>query len=193
MEQKKPKESYEIKETEEHDESTAGAEKTVNDENAGNGAVKQALVDQKSSEEKYIEQLQRLQAEFANYKKRTDRERLELSNIYKSELVISLLPAIDDFERFFNHAHGWEEDLIAGVKLIYQKLMESLKVQGLTSVSTVGEKFDPEIHEAISVQEVEDGEDDVVAEEWRKGYKFNEKIIRPAQVKVVKTGKGEKN
>jgi len=79
------------------------------------------------------------------------------------------------------------------MKLIYQKLLENLKLQGLISINSVGERFNPEIHEAISVEEVENGEDDVIAEEWRKGYKFNEKMIRPAQVKVIKTGKGDKN
>lgn len=134
----------------------------------------------------YLEQLQRLQAEFANYRKRIEREKLELSNFYKSELVSSLLPIIDDFERMLNHANDNNNELLTGVRLIFQKFMDILQTQGLKPIVAVGQKFDPAIHEALVVEQTDNGDDEVVVEEWQKGYFFNDRLIRPAQVKVSK-------
>jgi molecular chaperone GrpE len=138
---------------------------------------------------KYLDQLQRLQAEFMNYKKRVEKERLELSTLFKSELVGSLLPVIDDFERMLDHTNDENNEFLKGVRLIYQKFMDVLSEQGLKPIHAKGQKFDPSIHEAILTEISENGEDDIVAEEWRKGYWFNDKLLRPAQVKVLKSEK----
>jgi molecular chaperone GrpE len=138
---------------------------------------------------KYLDQLQRLQAEFMNYKKRVEKERLELSTLFKSELVGSLLPVIDDFERMLDHANNESNEFLKGIRLIYQKLLDVLNEQGLKPIRAKGQKFDPSIHEAILTEISENGEDDIVAEEWRKGYWFNDRLLRPAQVKVLKSEK----
>ena len=193
MNQNQNDENYEIKITDENEENPEKVETQHIEPESGNEVPAESQDEQESAENNCFDQLQRLKAEFANYKKRVDKERLELSNIFKSELVISLLPAIDDFERFFDHAHSEEEDLVKGVKLIYQKFLDILKMQGLNPIKAVGEKFDPAIHEAVYVEQTENGEDGLISEEWRKGYLFNKKLIRPTQVKVVKSVKGDEN
>lgn len=141
----------------------------------------------------YLEQLQRLQAEFMNFKKRIEKERLELSDLFKSELAGSLLPVIDDFERMLDHSNHENNEFLTGVKLIYQKLTDILKEQGLKTIHAKGKKFDPRMHEAVIVEKSENGEDEVVAEELRKGYLFNNRLLRPAQVKVLKSEKVDEN
>lgn len=134
----------------------------------------------------YVEQLQRLQAEFANYRKRIEKEKLELSTFYKSELVSALLPIIDDFERMLNHTNDSNNELLTGVRLIFQKLLDILQSQGLKPIVAIGQKFDPTIHEALFVERTDNGDDETVIEEWQKGYFFNDRLLRPAQVKVSK-------
>ncbi len=134
----------------------------------------------------YLEQLQRLQAEFANYRKRIEKEKLELSTFYKSELVGALLPIIDDFERMLNHTDDSNNELLTGVRLIFQKLLDILQSQGLKPIVAVGQKFDPTIHEALFVERTDNGDEETVVEEWQKGYFFNDRLLRPAQVKVSK-------
>lgn len=146
-----------------------------------------------SNDSKYLDQLLRLQAEFANYKKRVEKERLELSDLFKSELVSSLLPVLDDFDRMLDHASDEGNEFLNGVNLIYNKFLEVLKGHGLNPVEAVGKKFDPSLHEAVLIDTGTNGEDDIVTEEWRKGYLFNDRLLRPAQVKVLKTEKVDEN
>jgi len=152
-----------------------------------NDKVSEDIISTTSGDEKYLERLQRLQAEFVNYKKRIEREKLELSDFFKSELIGSLLPVIDDFERMLDHSNNEDNEFLRGIELIYQKLLDILKDQGLQPIESVGQKFDPNLHEAILIETSENGEDETVAEELRKGYIFNNKLLRPAQVKVIKT------
>ncbi len=143
----------------------------------------------------YLEQLQRLQAEFINYKKRVEKERLELSNLFKSELVGSLLPVIDDFERMLDHidSENGHNEFINGVRLIYQKLMDILAGEGLKRIQAKGQKFDPNLHEAVMSENNHHDGDLIVAEEWRSGYQFQDRLLRPAQVKVMKLEKVAEN
>ncbi len=138
------------------------------------------------TDQNYYDQLQRLKAEFANYKKRMENERILLSEIMKGELIKGLLPVIDDFERLVQHSGVETHDIKKGISLVYKKLMETLKEQGLKPVKSIGEKFNPNFHEALLVDHHEGAEDDMVMEEWRKGYLFKDRLLRPAQVKVNK-------
>jgi len=189
------KNSYEIKIMDEDDQNIENGEKSIPKEIET--PVKNGESEKKATEcseaEKYLDQLQRLQAEFLNYKRRVEKERLELSILFKSELVGSLLPVIDDFERMFDHSDDEHNELLKGTKLIYQKLIDILKEQGLKAIDAKGQKFDPRIHEAVLIESSEKGEDGIVAEEWRKGYFFSEKLLRPAQVKVLKSKQVKEN
>lgn len=143
------------------------------------------------NENQFLEKLQRLQAEFANYKKRIERERFDLADYLKSEFVSTLLPVLDDLERLLHHSNAGKAvtdsiEILQGIELIYRNLLEVLKKEGLKPIDSVGQKFDPTVHEALLIDPSSHGDYEIVAEEWRKGYFFKDRLIRPAQVKVAK-------
>lgn len=135
--------------------------------------------------DKYYNKLQRLQADFVNYRNRTKREKESIALESKIELVNEILPVIDNFERALS-SEGEENDLRTGVEMIYKQLINNLKSQGLEKICTVGEEFDHKYHEAI--MQVENCEEDsgIIVEEMQKGYLIEDKVIRPAMVKVAK-------
>ncbi len=139
------------------------------------------------SENNYIDQLRRLKAEFHNYKKRTEKEKEQLTDYIESEFIKDLLSVIDDFERLLKHADVEEDKLAGSVDLIYRSFMGILKNKRLKPIESIGEQFDPNLHEAVLVDHNEEFENNEILEEWRKGYLFKDKLLRPAQVKVNKT------
>lgn len=136
--------------------------------------------------EDYKDRLVRLQAEFSNYKKRVDKEQQEFHTYYKAELVRKLLPVIDDLERMIhytgpgNHADASP----AAMELIAKNMMKILTDEGLEEIHAKGQGFNPEIHEAVGVEETDEAGDNRVLEVWQKGYTFNGRMIRPSRVKV---------
>ena len=136
--------------------------------------------------ENQLEQLQRLQAEFLNYKRRVEKEKDEIGRYAKGNLILSILPVVDDFDRMIEHHANDETVTIESVRLIQQKLSKILLDEGLEPIECVGEEFDPECHEALGVQEVEEEQDHKVLEEWQKGYIYKDRLIRPSRVKVGK-------
>ena len=151
-------------------------------------ALRKALEEQTSKAETHLANWQRAEADLANYKKRTDQERQELSTLANAMLVSGLLPVLDDMERAFDTVDVKLAGLtwVEGLKLIYRKLQLTLETQGLSTINTVGETFDPKVHEAVLETEGEDGK---VVGELQKGYRFRERVIRPAMVKV---GRGQR-
>ncbi len=149
--------------------------------------LQQALAEEKEKAEKYLANWQRSQADFANYKKRSEQEVGEVIEFVNSALISNLLPIMDDLERAFASvpAELDESNWTEGIKLIYNKFKATLEAQGLTEIKARGEPFDPRLHEAVMQQE---GEEGMVIEETQKGYKFKGKVIRPSLVIV---GKGE--
>ncbi|MHC1578581.1 MAG: nucleotide exchange factor GrpE [Dehalococcoidia bacterium] len=151
--------------------------------------LQQALAEEKQKAEKYLASWQRSQADFENYLKRAEQEKLEMAECADRALILELLPILDDFERALASVpdefdeHNWTE----GVKLIYNKLKAFLETQGLAEIKAEGECFDPHLHEAAGQVE---GEEGIIVEEIRKGYKFRDKLLRPSMVMV---GKGEEN
>ena len=126
----------------------------------------------------------RLFAEFENYKKRTNKERIELFKTANQELMLSILPVIDDFERAIDQSKNSKED-IAGFTLIKNKFFEILKSKGLSPINiSIGDKFDSETHEAISQIKSEKKNIGKVIEVIEKGYTLGEKIIRYPKVIV---------
>jgi molecular chaperone GrpE len=149
--------------------------------------LQQALAEEKEKAEKYLANWQRSQADFDNYKKRSEQEVGEVIELASSALISNLLPIMDDLERAFASvpAELDESNWTEGIKLIYNKFKATLEAQGLTEIEAEGEPFDPRLHEAVMQQE---GEEGMVVEETQKGYKFRGKVIRPSLVIV---GKGE--
>jgi len=153
-------------------------------------ALKQALTEEKEKAEKYLANWQRTQADFANYKKRAEQEKMEIVEFANSTLILNLLTIMDDFGRAFSSlpAQLAEFSWFEGIKLIYNKLKTTLEMQGLVEIKAKGEPFDPHLHEAVMRQE---GKEGLVIEQIQKGYKLKNKVIRPSMV-IVGKGKEEK-
>lgn len=132
------------------------------------------------------DKLLRRAAEFENYKRRTENDQLNLIKYAAEPIIQNLLPIVDDFERSLLHIEN-AKDINAvkeGIKLVYDKLIKALKVQGVEKINSVGEPFDVEYHEALMQKPAEGVEPHTVVEEIEKGYKYKDKIIRHAKVIV---------
>ncbi len=149
--------------------------------------LKQALAEEKEKAENYLANWQRAQADFINYKRRSEQEREEQSKFAKSALILSFLPVLDDLERALASVPSElaEESWIDGVRLIERKALTELEAQGLSLIQALGEPFDPNLHEAVRQA---DGEEGIVIEEVQKGYMFQDRVIRPSRVVI---GNGE--
>jgi molecular chaperone GrpE len=129
----------------------------------------------------------RLQAEFENFRKRIERERMEFAEYAGEQTIRNLLPVVDDLERAIKAAReaGAENDFVKGVELIHSRLLETLKRQGLEPISSEGAKFDPHLHEAINRAESTDHDDGTILQEYQRGYNFKGRLLRPAMVQVA--------
>lgn len=148
-----------------------------------NEQVEESLEDQLKEElGKEKDKFLRLFAEFENYKKRTSRERIELFKTASEDVMISLLPILDDFERALTHIEDDKEaeDLRKGVLLIYQKLLKTLEQKGLQVINVKkGDSFDPEDHEAVTqIPAPNKKMKGKILDIIEKGYKLGDKIIR---------------
>jgi molecular chaperone GrpE len=152
-------------------------------------SLKQALAEEKKKSEEYMASWQRAQADFVNYKRRTEQERQEFNSYANANLILSLLPVIDDLERALDAVptkykkHDWVE----GVRLVAHKFKTILEGQGVKPIKAMGEAFDPNYHEALRQDK---GEEGIVVEEFQKGYMMHDKLLRPARV-VVGNGEGD--
>lgn len=158
-------------------------------------SLREALAEEKGRAQDYLGNWQRAQADFMNFKRRTEQERSEAIKFANAVLVENLLAVLDDLERALENVSAKLAGLtwVDGIALIYRKLRAILEGHGLTEIKALGEAFDPNVHEAVLYGEGEDGE---VVEELQKGYKLYDRVIRPTMVKVGKgkeeeTPKGE--
>jgi molecular chaperone GrpE len=126
----------------------------------------------------------RARAEFDNARRRAERERSEFLQFAAMDLVKELLPVVDDFERALK-VETADRNYAKGVELIYQRLVETLKKIGLEPIETAGQRFDPNLHQAIDRVETEEAEDMAILGEYQRGYNFKGKLLRPAMVKVA--------
>lgn len=129
--------------------------------------------------------LKRLQADFENFRRRTSKEREEIGNVVTQELLKSLLPIVDNFDRAMATEQQDGKAFQKGVEMIYTQLGETLKNAGLEPIETEGQKFDPNFHQAVMRVENPDLDDDTIAQELQKGYIVKGKVIRPSMVQVV--------
>ena len=153
-------------------------------------ALKQALAEEKAKAEEHLAGWQRAQADFMNYKRRTEQEKEEISKFANSILMLNILPVLDDLERALTSIPPRlaKLDWIDGIRLIERKLQTSLEAQGLSQIKAPGEPFDPTLHEAARMDK---GKEGIVIEEIQKGYKLHDRVIRPSKV-VVGNGEDEK-
>jgi molecular chaperone GrpE len=164
---------------------TAEEELEDQQEGAGNAETTQTQIEQLTAErDRLLDRLARLQAEFENARKRAERERAEARDFVTASAVEQFLPVVDNFELALKST-GTEKQLRSGVSLIVKQMEEILEKMQVKAVPTVGELFDPRVHEALGTVERGDIPDQHVAEEVRRGYKIREKLLRPALVRVA--------
>lgn len=132
------------------------------------------------------DRLLRKQAELDNFRKRTQREMEEFREYAAEDLIRSLLPALDGFERALKHRDpGVQESFYQGMEMIYRQLLEVLKRAGLVALDTVGKTFDPHYHQAVETVEAPERRDHEIVEQLQRGYKLRHRLLRPAIVKVA--------
>ena len=155
-------------------------------------SLQKALAEEKEKAEKCLANWQRAQADFINYKRRSEQERAEVVNYANSTLILSLLPVLDDLERALASVPDElaESRWVDGIRHIYRKMQAVLEAQGVSSIEAEGKDFDPNFHEAVMTAEGEEGK---VIEETQKGYKLRNRVIRPTKVKVGKGSESPSN
>lgn len=131
----------------------------------------------------------RLAAEFENYKKRVAREREEFAKFAGEALILEFLPILDNLERALAAArvHENSEGLIEGVEMIQRLFLSTLEKVGVKPIEALGKEFDPNFHQAVLQVESHDGRDNIVVEEVQRGYLLENRVLRPAMVKVSKS------
>src|SRR3972149_2835087 len=151
--------------------------------------LRQSLTEEKEKAEKNLGNWQRTQADFANYKRRADQEKEELGKFANSGLILSLLPFLDDLELALGSIPPElaEVSWVDGVKLIERKFLAGLERQGVSVIKALGEHFDPRLHEAIKE---DTGKEGIIIQEVQRGYRLNERVLRPSRV-VVGNGESE--
>lgn len=134
--------------------------------------------------EETTDRLKRLMAEFDNFKKRNSKERENMYNMILSDIISAFLPVMDNLEKAAN-ATTQDEGYKQGIELVVKQFSDVLLANGVEVIKTVGEKFDPELHEAVSSVTDENLGVQEIKEEFRKGYKIKDKVIRHAMVSVA--------
>ena len=165
------------------DEETSGK----NQDNDRIEELEQLVTRLKQEKSDIEEKLLRTHAEFDNYKKRTVKEKSAERKYKSQDLATELLPALDNFERALQTEVSSENNGFKdGMQMIYEQLQTALKSQGVEAIEAINKPFDPNYHHAVMQTEDENYESNVVVEQMQKGYVLNDKVIRPAMVKVNK-------
>lgn len=135
--------------------------------------------------EDYYNHMQRLKAEFDNFRKRTQKEKEETAKYATERIIFSLLPILDNLERAIESSQTNKdfESFSQGVEMILRQFIKVLEDEGVRPIETVGAEFDPNIHEAL-LREASDIEENTILAELQKGYYLKDKVIRPSRVKV---------
>lgn len=169
------------------DADAADAEEPQHDPLAERRAQINGLIAEKAS---LYDRLLRGQAEFENYRKRVERERSEIYQRGRDDVLLQFLPVVDNFERALSSletSEGDEQALRHGVELIHKQFKDALSKFGLETVEAVGHVFDPHVHEAVTTEATDKHEENTVIEEFQRGYRIGDRVLRPAKVKVAST------
>lgn len=139
----------------------------------------------KAERDALLDRLARLQAEFDNARKRAAREQQEFRDFAAADVLRNILPILDSFERALK-AGGDAGDFRSGVELIYRQLQDALQRSGVQPIVAVGQSFDPRFHEAIEMVDTRDVPDHYVLDELQRGYRYKDRLLRPAMVRVAR-------
>ena len=138
----------------------------------------------KAERDSLLDRLARAQAEFENARRRASKEQQEYRDYAVTDAVKTFLPVVDSLERALQ-VHSDSTEFRSGVELIYKQLQAALAKLSVHPIAAKGEPFDPRFHEAIEMVETTDAPDHQVIEELQRGYKFKDRLLRPAMVKVA--------
>ncbi|MFN2112987.1 MAG: nucleotide exchange factor GrpE [Anaerolineales bacterium] len=149
--------------------------------------LESSLEDITDKAEEYLDGWQRSRAEFANYKKRIQKENLDIRQTARGEVIKVYLDVLDDLERALQKKPGdsGAQDWVAGIEIIYQKLKARLEAEGIRPMNALGMEFDPHVHEALMKEETEDYPSGTVIEVMQEGYWIGDRVLRPALVRVA--------
>lgn len=172
-----------IEEKEEEESGIKVKEEEVEGENLE--SLKSDLEELRKEKEELYKRYLRVMADMDNLRKRTEKEKREFYNVVVSEVLLALLPVIDDFERALSNQTEQNEAFRKGVELIYKNFKETLYRFGLKPIEAVGTEFNPFYHEAIFKVDSEEVDRPIVIEEFQKGYLLNDKLLRPSLVRVA--------
>lgn len=142
----------------------------------------------KNNIENLEEKIKLTQAELINYRKRKDEETSNMLKYANMDLIVELLPVLDNFERALNMKSEFKDfdKYTEGYKLLYNHLVDTLKKFGVEEIPALGLEFDPNLHEAVMIGSDEEKENDIILEVFNKGYMLKGRVIRPSKVKVNK-------
>jgi len=163
-------------------------EQTLDDQDPEQAEAQPDPLDELRREKDAVQdRLLRTAAEFDNYRKRVERERRDLADYMKADILAELLPILDNFERAMQTSTGGEtEPLRKGVELIHRQMVEFLRKRGVTPIDALGADFDPNFHQAVIHEPSPSHREGEVIEELQRGYMVGDKLLRPAMVKVAK-------
>ena len=161
------------------------AEESGAEETAEAGEDK-AAEEETKAEEQESERYMRLMAEFQNFKRRAAREKSDIHAYANEKIIGELLPVLDNFERALDTKSDDVEGYAKGMELIFTQLRTALEHAGLEEIPALGEEFDPNVHNAVMTEQSEEHEDGKISKVLQKGYKLNDKVIRPSMVAVVR-------
>ena len=135
--------------------------------------------------EELTDKVKRQMAEFDNYRKRTEKEKASMYIVGAKDIVEKILPVVDNFERGLAMAEGSEDPFVEGMEKIYKQLMTTLDEMGVKPIEAVGQEFNPDFHNAVMHVEDEEAGENVIVEEFQKGYLYKDFVVRHSMVKVA--------
>ena len=145
------------------------------------------LKEQRKKADEYFEHLKRNMAEFDNFRKRTEKEKSAMYEIGAKDIVEKLLPVVDNFERGFQSVaeEDKEDAFVTGMEMVYKQLMTMLEGVGVKPIEAIGQEFNPDLHNAVMHVEDETVGDNIIVEEFQKGYTYRDSVVRYSMVKVA--------
>jgi len=148
--------------------------------------LRQQMDNLQKEKDELFGKLQRVSADYANFQKRAPKQIADTISYEREKIIKTLLPALDNFEHTLQNAHSAEnvDVLVKGVQIVYDQMLDILKSHGVEQINALGQKFDPALHEAMMKKTKPDTEENIVLEEFQKGYKLNGRVIRPTKAVV---------
>ena len=150
--------------------------------------LRDTIKDLQKEKDELFGKLQRVSADYINFQKRAAKQTADTIAYEKEKIIKTLLPALDNFEHTLQNTHSAENTdvLVKGIRIIYDQMLDILKTHGVEHIKALGEKFDPALHEVIMQKAEPEKEENIVLEEFQKGYKLNGRVIRPSRVIINK-------